>query len=476
VEVLSRFRTPKEQREVIQGLQNGTVDIVIGTHRLLQKDVKFRDLGLVVVDEEQRFGVVHKEQLKQLRSDVEVLSMSATPIPRTLYMALSSIRDMSVVDSPPEARQPIKTFVSEYSEDIIKEAIHRELERNGQVYFLHNRVKTIHQTAARLAEVIPEARVLVAHGQMPESELEEVMLDFASSKANVLVCTTIIESGLDLPNVNTLVLDRADRFGLSQLYQLRGRVGRGDHRAYAYMLVPNGRRITEAAEKRLQAILEASELGSGYRIAMRDLEIRGAGNLLGSAQSGQIYAVGLDLYSQLLEDAVRDLNDQDGSAGTEVSAGGTFDTNLPLVNLPMHAHVPEGYISHLPTRLDIYQRLVRIKQRLEIPEFRAEMFDRFGPPPEPLENLLLLVDLRVLAVAVGIQSVVYKGGVVVLELKNSASGARVPLQRALGPSVSVGNRQIRVPIHQLDRGWLSQLIRVVERIQAFQARINCLSG
>ena len=292
VEVLSRFRTPKEQQEVLAGLETGAVDIVIGTHRLLQKDVKFKNLGLVVVDEEQRFGVGHKETLKRLRNQVDVLTLSATPIPRTLHMALTGIRDMSVMNTPPEARLPVKTFVSEYNEETIREAILREIERGGQVFFLHNRVRTIQQTAAELAELIPEARFMIGHGQMPEAELEEVMEAFADGEADVLVCTTIIESGLDMPNVNTLILDRSDRFGLSQLYQLRGRVGRGEHRAYAYLLLPRGQRITEAAEQRVQAILEASELGSGFRIAMRDLEIRGAGNLLGAAQSGQIHAVG----------------------------------------------------------------------------------------------------------------------------------------------------------------------------------------
>ena len=475
VEVLSRFRTPKEQQEVIQGLQQGTVDIVIGTHRLLQKDVHFRNLGLVVVDEEQRFGVAHKERLKQLRRQVEVLTLSATPIPRTLYMALSGIRDMSVVDTPPEARLPVKTFVSEYSEDVIKEAVLREMERNGQVFFLHNRVKTIHQTATRLAELVPQARILVAHGQMPESELEDVMLAFAGGEADVLVCTTIIESGLDMPNVNTMVLDRADRFGLSQLYQLRGRVGRGDHRAYAYLLVPRGRRITEAAEKRLQAILEASDLGSGFRIAMRDLEIRGAGNLLGAAQSGQIHAVGLDLYSQLLQEAVRELSEQEGREGEEVPAAGPAATDLPRVELPLPAHIPESYIAHLPTRLEVYQRLARIRERREVPELREELLDRFGPPPQAVENLLLLVDLRALAGAVGIQSIVYSDNTIVLTLRDPVGGARVPLQRALGPSVSVGNRQIQLSMRRLGDGWPSRLTRVVERLQAFQGRLSGLA-
>ena len=275
VEVLSRFRTRKEQQEVIEGLKLGTVDIVIGTHRLLQKDVSFKNLGLVVVDEEQRFGVAHKERFKRMRREVDVLTLSATPIPRTLYMGLSGIRDMSTMETPPEERLPVKTYVSEYSDDVVKEAILRELERGGQVFFLHNRVQTIRRAAADISRLVPQARIAVGHGRMAEGDLEQVMVDFSSGDIDVLVCTTIIESGLDLPNANTLIIDRADRFGLSQLYQLRGRVGRGNHRAYSYLLIPRGRRITEAAGKRLKAILEASELGSGFRIAMKDLEIRG---------------------------------------------------------------------------------------------------------------------------------------------------------------------------------------------------------
>ncbi len=476
VEVLSRFRTPKEQQEVVEGLKQGTVDIVIGTHRLLQKDVHFKNLGLVVVDEEQRFGVAHKEKLKQLRREVDVLTLSATPIPRTLYMALSGIRDMSTIDTPPEARLPVKTFVSEYSDDVIKEAILRELERDGQAFFLHNRVKTIGQAAAHVAELVPQARILIGHGQMPESELEDVMVAFSNGEADVLVCTTIIESGLDLPNVNTLVVDRADHFGLSQLYQLRGRVGRGDHRAYAYLMVPRGRRITEAAEQRLEAILEASELGSGFRVAMRDLEIRGAGNLLGAAQSGQIHAVGLDLYSQLLQEAVREVATQRGNPPVvPPSQRGTEGGNLPRVQLPLPAQIPEEYIAHMPTRLAVYQQLARITERREVPELREELRDRFGPLPQEVENLLLLVDLRALAHAVGIESVVRSGDVIVVALREPVGGAKLPLQRALGPSVNVGNQQMTLATRQLGLQWLTRLTRVLERLQAFQERVRDLA-
>ena len=479
VEVLSRFRTHKEQQEVIEGLKLGAVDIVIGTHRLLQKDVEFKRLGLAVVDEEQRFGVAHKERLKQLRREVDVLTLSATPIPRTLNQALSGIRDLSTMDTPPEARLPIKTFVAEYSLDLIKEAILRELERNGQVFFLHNRVRTIGRVAAELAELVSEAHVVVGHGQMPESQLEEVMLSFSAGEADVLVCTTIIESGLDIPNVNTLIIDRADRFGLSQLYQLRGRVGRGDHRAYAYLLLPRGRRITETAEKRIQAILEASDLGSGFRIAMRDLEIRGAGNLLGAAQSGNIHAVGLDLYSQLLQQAVRELREAvaqgEEAVGQAPASQAPATKELPRVELPLPARIPESYIPHLPVRLAVYQRLARTGDRSEVPELREELRDRFGPLPQDVENLLQVADLRAIAGGLGILSITQSEDAIVLALDGPVGGARVPLQRALGPSANVGNRQIQLPMRRLGDQWLSRLTRVLERFQAFRNSLQSMA-
>jgi transcription-repair coupling factor (superfamily II helicase) len=473
VDVLSRFRTHKEQQEVLKNLKDGSLDIVIGTHRLLQKDVSFKNLGLAVVDEEQRFGVAHKERLKQLRKEVDVLTLSATPIPRTLNQALSGIRDLSTMDTPPEARLPVKTFVSEYSEDLIKEAILREMERGGQIFFLHNRVKTIERTAADLRELVPQARIIIGHGQMPENELEDVMVAFSAGEADVLVCTTIIESGLDLPNVNTLILDRADRFGLSQLYQLRGRVGRGEHRAYAYMLVPKGRRVTEAAERRLQAILEASELGAGFRIAMRDLEIRGAGNLLGSSQSGHIREVGLDLYSQLLKEAVDELQHE---RGEEESLVGEFVPDLPRIELPLTAHIPEDYIPHMPSRLAIYQRVARLKDRADIPVLRQELRDRFGPTPEEVENLLTLADFRASAGGLGIESILQTGQSYVMQLKVPVGGAKIALQRALGPSVNVGNQQINLPARTMGDGWLSRLTRVVGRFRAFQDRLQNLAG
>ena len=474
VEVLSRFRTPKEQQQVVEGLKAGEVDIVIGTHRLLQKDVRFKNLGLAVVDEEQRFGVSHKERLKQLRRQVDVLTLSATPIPRTLNMALSGLRDLSSISSAPEARLPVKTFVSEYSEDVVKEAILREMERGGQVFYLHNRVRTIYQTADDIRKLVPQARVAVGHGQMAESELEDVMVDFANGEADVLVCTTIIESGLDMPNVNTLIVERADRFGLAQLYQLRGRVGRGQHRAYAYLLAPRGRRITEAAEMRLQAILEASELGAGFRIAMRDLEIRGAGNILGADQSGHIQEVGLDLYTQLLHEAVRELERERGSSDQAILQ--TVGEEPTRIELPLNAGIPEDYIEHLPTRLSVYQRLARLTERRELPEIREELRDRFGPIPEEVENLLKVSEIRAIAGAGGAESVIRSTESIVITLRNAVGGAKAPLQRALGPVAQVGNAQIQMPLRPLGDQWLQRLTRTLERLQVFTDNMRQLAA
>ena len=470
VETLSRFRTRNEQQEVVEGLKSGTVDVVIGTHRLLQKDVRFKNLGLVVVDEEQRFGVGHKERLKQMRREVDMLTLSATPIPRTLYMGLSGIRDMSTMETPPEDRLPVKTYVCEYSDDIIKEALDRELERGGQVFFLHNRVQTIRRVADGLRGLAPQARIAVGHGRMAERDLEEVMAAFTRGEVDVLVCTTIIESGLDIPNANTLIIDRADRFGLSQLYQLRGRVGRGGHRAYSYLMIPRNRRITEAAGKRLKVILEATELGAGFRIAMRDLEIRGAGNILGQEQSGHIHAVGFELYSHLLNDAVAEIKaGQDGNtdAAQRLATGSQVRVSLSLA-----AHIPEGYISHLPTRLAIYQRLTKVLVRQDVEEIREELRDRFGPLPREVDSLLYLVDLKLLAGEASVESINESGSIVTLSLLEPAGGARLALERALGPTVKVGNQQVRVSIRRTDDGWTQELRRILERLVAFREQLQ----
>ena len=476
VEVLSRFRTPKEQQQVIEGLKSGEVDIVIGTHRLLQKDVQFKNLGLAVVDEEQRFGVSHKERLKQLRRQVDVLTLSATPIPRTLNMALSGLRDLSSMSSAPEERLPVKTFVSEYSEDVVKEAILREMERGGQVFYLHNRVRSIHQAADDIRRLVPQARVTIGHGQMAESDLEDVMVDFANGEADVLVCTTIIESGLDMPNVNTLIVERADRFGLAQLYQLRGRVGRSQHRAYAYLLAPRGRSMTEAAEMRLQAILDASDLGAGFRIAMRDLEIRGAGNVLGADQSGHIQEVGLDLYTQLLQEAVRELAREEDARHSRESGNLSEDEEPARIELPLSAGIPEDYIAHLPTRLAVYQRLAKLTERRELPEIREELRDRFGPVPDEVENLMKVAEIRAIAGAAGAESVIRSGDSIVISLRNAVGGAKAPLQRALGPAAQVGNAQIQMALRPLGDQWLQRLTRTLERLQVFMDNMRQLAA
>ncbi len=470
VEVLSRFRTAKEQKQVIEELRLGTVDIVIGTHRLIQKDVKFKNLGLVIVDEEQRFGVSHKERLKRLRKEVDFLTLSATPIPRTLYMALSGVRDMSTMETPPEERYPVKTYVGEYSEQIIQEALQRELDRGGQVFFLHNRISSIHRVATNLGRLVPKARIAVAHGRMAESRLEDVMLSFNDGETNILVCTTIIESGLDIPNANTLIIDRADRFGLSQLYQLRGRIGRSSNRAYSYLLVPKGKRITPEAEKRLQAILEASELGSGFRVAMRDLEIRGAGNILGAEQSGNIHSIGFELYTKLLNQAVEELRPEDGKAAAAVKK----DEGDVRVDLPLSAHIPQDYISHLPVRLAIYQRLMNPNNQKQIDDMRDELRDRFGHLPSPVDNLLYLVSLKVLAREIRIESITSSDTEVTLTLKDSVGGARMVLERSLGQWAAVGNRQIRLNRSLMGPSWREGLNSTLQGIKEFQEKISRL--
>ena len=470
VEVLSRFRSKQEQKRVVEDLASGQVDIVIGTHRLLQKDVSFKKLGLVIVDEEQRFGVSHKERLKSMRQDVDVLTLTATPIPRTLNMAFTGLRDMSTMETPPEERLPVRTYVGEYSPDLVKEAILREMERGGQVFFLHNRVHSIYRVARELEALVPQARFTVAHGRMDEAALEAAMTAFANGEADVLVCTTIIESGLDIPNANTLIIDRADMLGLAQLYQLRGRVGRGVHRAHAYLFVPRGRQITEAAKKRLQAILEASELGAGFRIAMRDLEIRGAGNILGAEQSGNIQAVGFELYSHLLQEAIAELRAEE--AGQTLPEKPVIEVR---VDLGLSAHIPESYIEHLPARLAVYQRLARVQERNEVADMDAELRDRFGPLPQPVSELLYVVEVKVLARQAGVESVVRSDGEVALTLKEAIGSARLVLQKELGGDARVGHRQVRLGLHPSRKGWREELLQALERLIAFRERMESLA-
>ena len=383
VEVLSRFLTAAQAKQVLKGLESGQVDCVIGTHRLLQEGVKFKDLGLLVVDEEQRFGVQHKEQMKQLKTNVDVLTLTATPIPRTLEMSLVGIRDLSLLNTPPADRQPILTFVGEEDDRVATEAIRRELLRDGQVFWVHNRVRTIEDRAQELRELVPEARIIVAHGQMDEAKLERAVQDFWEGKYDVLVCTTIIESGIDMPTVNTLVVERADLLGLGQLHQLRGRVGRSGQRAYAYLFHPRDRALSETAYERLRTIGEATELGSGFKIAMRDLEIRGAGNLLGEAQSGHIAAVGYDLYCQLVTEAVAEMKGEAPQIPVELK-----------IDVPITAFLPNSYVAKEELRLDAYRRLVAVKTHADVQDIKAEWEDRFGELPDPAKSLLMVGALR----------------------------------------------------------------------------------
>ena len=469
VEMLSRFRSDRQQKEIIVKIADGSVDIVIGTHRLLQKDVRFKDLGLVIIDEEHKFGVSHKERLKQLRTQVDVMTLSATPIPRTLHMSLAGVRDMSTIETPPEERLPIKTYVSEDSDDLVREAILRELDRGGQVFYLHNRVKNIELVANKIQKLVPEANLQIGHGQMPEDDLERVMAEFERGEFNVLLCTTIIESGLDLPNANTLIIDRADMFGLSQLYQLRGRIGRGANRAYAYLMVPRAKQLTEQAEQRLNTILAATELGAGFQIALRDLEIRGIGNLLGAEQSGQISAIGFDLYTKLLAEAVRQLKEADSSDSTATPPVREFST--VRVDIGIDARIPDSYIEDLAQRLSIYQRLARIRVESEIDDLDEEIRDRFGPMPTHVKLLMKMARMRSMAEQAGVELVAAKETRATLTLKEPTGGARAPLQKQLGTGVDVGHMQIRVEIDRDDPEWIDELMAVLDQLKMFQERM-----
>jgi transcription-repair coupling factor (superfamily II helicase) len=407
IELLSRFRTHREQQCVVRDLAAGAVDIVIGTHRLIQSDIGFKELGLVVIDEEQRFGVLHKEKFKRLRTLVDVLTLSATPIPRTLYLALTGARDMSTIQTPPHDRLPVETIVVQYDERVIRDAIQRELNRGGQVFFLHNRVMTIEIMRSKLQMLVPNARIVVGHGQMESDELEEVMTKFVNGEADVLLSTTIIESGLDIPNANTIIIDRADRFGLSDLYQLRGRVGRYKHQAYAYLLLPRHASLLTDVRKRISAIRQYSTLGSGFKIAMRDLEIRGAGNLLGSEQSGHITAVGFELYCQLLKQSVSSLKGEKVKPRVEVSLKldflGSEDVKRetgsvnPASRITHHASLPHNYVTEPQHRIEIYRKLAQATDKAALESLTRELRDRFGPLPAAVELLLQVAELKILA-------------------------------------------------------------------------------
>jgi transcription-repair coupling factor (superfamily II helicase) len=422
IDVLSRFRSAKETDVLVQRIAAGEVDILIGTHRLLSPDVTFKDLGLLVVDEEHRFGVRHKERLKTLKLSVDVLTLTATPIPRTLHLSLAGLRDLALLETAPKDRSPVLTFVEPWDDALLEEALARELDRGGQVYFVHNRIETIDTIAARVQALAPRARLAVAHGQMREPDLEEVMGRFVRGEVDVLVSTMIVESGLDVPNANTMIVDRADRMGLAQLYQLRGRVGRSHRRAFCYLLVPD--LVDAQAEERLQVLEHHTDLGSGYRIALRDLELRGAGNLLGGEQSGHVQAVGFDMYLRWLEETVRGLKAGDGGRARD-------EWSPPDVTMDAPAHLPDAYVAEDDTKLDLYRRLARAEQPGEIHAVRDELRDRFGPLPAAAERLLLVAELRALGARAGLETILIKGDEARLTFRRDASPRLAGLQVAL---------------------------------------------
>jgi transcription-repair coupling factor (superfamily II helicase) len=458
VEMLSRLRPQNEQRSVLKDLAIGNVDIVIGTHRLVQRDVALANLGLVIVDEEQRFGVRQKEFLKRLRTAVDVLTMTATPIPRTLHMALAGVRDISVIETAPQDRLPIRTFVTEYNEHIVREVVLREIDRGGQVYIVHNRVHDIDRFAQRLRTLVPEARFGIGHGQMEESVLEEVILGFVRHEYDVLVSTTIIESGIDIPNVNTIVIDDADKLGLTQLHQLRGRVGRGINRAYAYLLHRPAKALTEEAQERLDAIQEATELGAGLRVATRDLEIRGAGNMLGGEQSGHIEAIGFELYMRLLQQAVKEIQQ-----GRPIEEAGPITLDLPLTAL-----IPASYVVDTELRLNLYRRIAAVTNARELSEIQLELIDRFGPLPDEVERLVALIALRLRCQELGIDSIVEREREIVIRPIATDRMDRRLLNSRLGHAVRLTPQSVRIKLQELEIPWQEALDTVLGQVEVVE--------
>jgi transcription-repair coupling factor (superfamily II helicase) len=466
IEMVSRFRSAKQTRDAIEAFSQGRVDILIGTHRLLSRDVQPKDLGLLIVDEEQRFGVKQKELLRQLKLKVDVLSLSATPIPRTLQMSLAGLRDISVIETPPEGRRPVKTYVGDYDEDLVSGAIKRELAREGQVFFLHNRVDTIDETAERIRALVPEARVLVAHGQMAEGTLEKTMLQFLRGDGDVLVCTSIVESGLDIPTANTLIVERAELFGLAQLYQIRGRVGRSRERAYAYLLYPSHAALTEEASKRLATLSDYTELGSGFKIAMRDLEIRGAGNLLGDEQSGHVAAVGFELYVSMLDEAVRLL------AGDAAD-----DTAEPVrMDLPVDAYVPGDYVPYEAAKIEVHRRVAGAREVAQLIVLREELEDRFGPVPEELDNLIRLQDARIKLGRAGAKSVDFRQGrMSVVPIELDSSGAKALHEQIPEALYESGRSTVRVRLPDEASERFRAVVRAAEAILEVATEPSALS-
>jgi transcription-repair coupling factor (superfamily II helicase) len=474
VEMLSRFRNHQQQREIISRLVNGNLDIVIGTHRLIQDDVQFKDLGLLIIDEEQRFGVTHKEKLKRMRTEVDVLTMTATPIPRTLYMALTGVRDISTINTPPEERLPIITHVGPYTPRLVRQAILREMERGGQVFFVHNRVQTIEAMRSHLTKLVPEARVTVAHGQMPEHELSERMEKFTAREVDVLLSTSIIESGLDIPNANTLIVDRADTFGLAQLYQLRGRVGRGAQRAYAYFFRHRKKLPTHEGRERLETIAENTQLGAGFSIAMRDLEIRGTGDILGTRQHGHIAAVGFHLYTRLLAAAVRRQRMSGQIPTTPVTeqreaillaqVDQEAPGNLVSVDLPLPLSIPASYVPDKTMRLRLYRRIASLQKLADIDALHGEFSDRFGPPPEPVLNLLYQMKVRILAESAHLSSVSGENGQIILKYPPLPQGVPSRSIPHLGPDVRSGKNSLWLQAIQPE--WRQRLLEILVELGA----------
>jgi transcription-repair coupling factor (superfamily II helicase) len=460
VEMLSRFVDDETQTRTIEGIKAGTVDIVVGTHRLLQRDVRFKRLGLLVVDEEHRFGVMQKERLKKLRTQLDVLSLSATPIPRTLHMAVGGIRDMSVIQTPPEERQPIKTYVTADDDELVKDAIVRELQRGGQVYYVHNRVRTIQKAAQRIQDLVPQARVAVGHGQMGEEELAHVMVEFESAKFDVLVCTTIIESGLDIPNVNTIIVERSDRFGLAQLYQLRGRVGRAGRRAYAYFLYDPRRSLTEQADKRLDVISGLHELGQGFKIALRDLEIRGAGNLLGTEQHGAIAAVGFEMYLQMLQGAVSKLR----SGSEETVVGDVLSTTEMNLDLPLDHFIPRSYIRDEKLRLAAYRQLAATEDEEELDSVLRSLEDRYGPGPAQLDNLAFSLRVKLKGQRMGLRGVVAEGHDIVIRVDPERFLDVEELMKRMAGRITVAPNRLKM--RRQGEDWQSELLRLLDEMAA----------
>jgi len=475
VDMLSRFRSKAEQDQILQNLAGGQIDIIIGTHRLLGRDVEFKDLGLLIIDEEQRFGVTHKEKLKQMRTEVDVLTLTATPIPRTLYMSLTGVRDISTIETPPEERLPVITHVGRRDDNLIRQAILRELDREGQVFYVHNRVQTIHAETQHLQQLVPQAQIGIGHGQMGEHDLERVMSRFSEGEIDVLVCTSIIEAGLDIPNANTLIVDRADMFGLSQLYQLRGRVGRGASRAYAYFFHPPLNRLTDEARTRLEVIAEQTQLGAGLTIAMRDLEIRGAGEILGTRQSGAIASVGFHLYTRMLAQAVQRLRaERDGKPMPADDQ--TAPHEVVTIDLPIPTYLPTDYVAEMSLRIQLYRRLADISTAQHIDELRTELADRFGPLPPPVENLLFQLEVKRLALDANVEAVTADGDQIAIRLPGLAIIDRPRLQREIEQNVRVSRTAIWLPrsTNPDEDRWREALLEVLRRLRDYVASRHLL--